>query len=278
MPSSRPVANDRRRTRAGLQVDRERREPPEQPEPDRERLPVPPPGVAAELGHHRQRERGVADEDDEQHPRPVHRPDELEPDDEHEPDHRRPAAEALRVLRRVPAADPERAGGSRADVVERRERVEPVPDRVEERRDDRDSDPAVDPQEERLDVAGALSADDPLGDDPGPADQPDRAQPVAEPRGRHLARTGRGHRLRADVREHHERERQRDRQRRPGNVDRERQPRLVRDVERVRGDGGRCGKRSGYEPARDGPGEAGARGRPADHGVLPDPERRRVSQ
>ena len=53
---------------------RERREPVQQPEPHREGLAVPAPRVAPELGHHRQRERGVADEDDEQRARIRRRP------------------------------------------------------------------------------------------------------------------------------------------------------------------------------------------------------------
>ena len=55
-----------------------------------------PPGVAPELGHHRERERGVADQHDEQRPRaaPVRRARARRTNDE--ADHRRPAAERRR--------------------------------------------------------------------------------------------------------------------------------------------------------------------------------------
>ena len=93
---------------------------------------------------------------------------------------------APRQLRDVPAADaepPERPG---EDVVDRRERVDPLPDRREQRRQHRDPDPAVDPQEQRRDGRLRRAAGDALGDDPDPADQADDAQR------RSAARPGRG--------------------------------------------------------------------------------------
>ena len=65
--------------------------------------------------------------------------------------------------------DAEPPEDGRTEVVERRERVEEVPGRPDERRDDGQADPAVDPQEQRRDVARGRTADDALGDDPEPA-------------------------------------------------------------------------------------------------------------
>ena len=145
------------------------------------------PLVAPELGHHREREGRVADEDDEErggsgldH--------ELQPDEEGEPDDRRPAAEARRVVGGLPAPDVQPAQERGAQVVEGRERVEEVPGRPDDGGDDGQPDPAVDPQEERRDVAVARPAGDPLGDDPGPADEPDGAEPVPKPRRRQRPR------------------------------------------------------------------------------------------
>ncbi len=203
-----------------------RGEPAEQPEPDAERLAVRPPGIAAELGHHRQRERGVADQDDEQGARPAAVADELEPDEEQQPDDRRPAAEGARVLGDRPTRDTDATGDGRADVVDRRERVEPVPDRTDERGQEREPDPAVDPQEERRHIAGAGAARDPLGDDPGPADQADGAEEVAQRGGRDPAR-GRDRRLRPDIGDEEERERQPHGDPGSREVDDQRQPALV---------------------------------------------------
>ena len=85
---------------------RQRRQPPEQPEPDTEGLPVRPPRVAPELRHHRQGERGVADEDDEKEAR-AGLADELEPDEEDQAEDRRPPAEPARILGGVPAGNAE---------------------------------------------------------------------------------------------------------------------------------------------------------------------------
>ena len=136
------------------------------------------PFVAAELGHHRQGERGVADEHDEQGRR-TRLVDEFEPDEAQEPDRRRPPTETGRVVGRRPALHAETGQDRGADVMERRERVEEVPDRAEDRAHDRHPDPAIDPQEEGRDVAVARAAGDPLGDDPAPSDQADRPQPEA---------------------------------------------------------------------------------------------------
>ena len=162
---------------AALLVDQpEPGEPAEEPEPDREGLASRAPLVAPELGHHRERVGGVPDEDHEQQGRArLH--DELQPDEDGEPDRARPASEPLRVVGRCPALDV----GSRQDpgrhVVDRRERVEEVPGRADDRADDGQADPAVVPQEEGRDLPVARPAGDPLADDPQPADQPDDAQP-----------------------------------------------------------------------------------------------------
>ena len=153
----------------------------EGPEPDREGLAVRPPFVAPELGHHRQGQRGVPDQHDEQR-RGAGEDDELEPDVEREADDGRPATETLGVVGDRPALDTEPAQDPGADVVEGRERIEEVPGRSDQRADDRQSDPAVDPQEERRDVSVARVPGDPLGDDPDPADQSQRPQRVAQPR------------------------------------------------------------------------------------------------
>ena len=98
---------------------REQREPADEPEPHPERLAVRAPGVAAELGHHRQGQRRIADERDEQRPTDCPLEDELEPDDEHKSDESRPVAEPLRILRRVPALETDATKDPGADVVER---------------------------------------------------------------------------------------------------------------------------------------------------------------
>ncbi len=140
---------------------------------------------------------------------------------------------AGRVVGEVPRLDPEAADDPGHQVVERRERVEEVPDRPDEGRQHGDADPAVDPQEQRRHVADALAADDALGDDPGPADEPDRAQ--AEPDGgrRQMAGVGQVRALGADVADEDEDERQRDGRRGPDEVDGQRQTARVGGVEGV---------------------------------------------
>ena len=64
--SSRPLPKERRCDAPVLVDQRQWASRPSSPEPDRERLAVRAPFVAPELGHHRQRQRGVADEHDEQ--------------------------------------------------------------------------------------------------------------------------------------------------------------------------------------------------------------------
>ena len=79
-----------------------RREPTEEPEPHRERLAVRAPRVASELGHHREGERGVADEDDEQGRRAA------------AGDRRAPARRtAANAIDRRPAPEPRRVVGGR---------------------------------------------------------------------------------------------------------------------------------------------------------------------
>ncbi len=243
-------------------------QPPEEPEPDREGLAVRAPRVATELGHHREREHGVADEDHEQRRRPAAGVDELEPDERDEPDGRRPAAEPFRIGGRRPGADAEPAQQPGAQVVERRERVEEVPRRPDERGDEGQPDPAVDPQEERRDRAVAGVAEDALGDDPRDGDEADDPQDDPDDRRRQVARAGRSRRRRPDVARQHEQEREPDRDGGPGQVDRQREPARVRRVELVaedrrRGDDGRDG-----DPA-DGRREPGSQApeAPADHGA-----------
>ena len=87
-------------------------EPAEGPEPDRERLAVGAPFVATELGHHRQREGGVADDHDEQRGRTGH-DDELQPDEEREARDRRPAPERAPESRRWPSPGRAARAGAR---------------------------------------------------------------------------------------------------------------------------------------------------------------------
>ncbi len=133
----------------------------QQPEPDREHLGIRPPGIAPELGHHGQREGGVADEDHEEDAGSA-LDDELEPHDDQEPDRRRPRREPGRVLGHVPRADAEPMHDRGTEVMERRERIEELPDRPDERRQQRDAHPAVDPQDEGRDLGVGRAAEDPL--------------------------------------------------------------------------------------------------------------------
>ena len=116
-----------------------------------------------------------------------------------EPDCGRPLRKAFRVLGRLPWRDAEPVHDPRADVVQRRERAEPLPDREEQRGNQRDADPPVHPQEERRHVGRARPADDALGHDPRPGEQADRAQPVSEPGRRQSGRPFLGGQLDADV-------------------------------------------------------------------------------
>ena len=140
-------------------------------------------GVAPELGHHRQREGGVPDGHDEQRWRSRRRPTTSSSQmKDGEPDRRRPAAQRFRVLGGVPATDAEAAEGRRTQVMQGRERVQPMPDRPEERGQDRDADPAIDPQEQGRDVPRARSASNALGHDPCPPKETDRPEPRRMPR------------------------------------------------------------------------------------------------
>ena len=163
--------------------------------------------------------------------------DELEPDEEREADRGRPAPEPFWVIGDRPATDPQPAQHRGPDVVQRRERVEEVPGRSDQRAHDRHPDPAVDPQEERGDVRVARVAGDPLGDDPDPAKQADPTERVAEPRRRQRPLSIEHGRCRSHVPDDDEDERQGDRRGGPDQVDRQRQPTRVRRVERMRGDG-----------------------------------------
>ncbi len=209
-----------------------RREPPEQPEPHAEGLPIGPPGVAPELGHHREGEGGVPYEHDEQGPRAPAVADELEPDEEQEPDDRRPAAQPARGVGDRPAAQAEPGGHAGSEIVDRRERVEDVPDRSDERGQERQTDPPVDPQEQSRHVSRAGSAGDALGDDPDPANQADGTEDEPQ-RGGHGAAEGRDRRFRSDVGDQEERERQPDRDRRSREIDDQRQAALIRVREAV---------------------------------------------
>ena len=149
--SSRPLANGRRRTTRSSCVPGRgptpSRQPAEQPEPDREHLALRPPPVAPELGHHRQRERGVADEHDEQRRVAGDRTSSSQTKNAR-PD-TAGQAQAVRQLARGPATEPDAPASARAMSNERGERVEEVPHGPEDRGHDRDPHPAVDPQEQR---------------------------------------------------------------------------------------------------------------------------------
>ncbi len=135
-----------------------------------------------------------------------------------------------------------------ADVVEGRERIDEVPGWSDERADDRQPDPAVDPQEERRDGGLRGPAGDALGDDPEPADDAEDAQPDADagPGGDGPDRQLRA--VRADVANEHEHERQGDGRRGAGQVDSEGQPARVGRVEGVREH--RSRQQQGEQPCR----------------------------
>jgi len=177
--------------------ERERRQSPDQPEPDREDLAVAAPWLAAELGHRDQGDHRVADEDDpETLAAPGRRDRQLEPDHDTEADDGRPAAHPVRVRCRSTARQPEPGHPAGGQAVERAEWVKPRPDRTDERRGQGKTDPAVRPQEERRDIALGVSAeDDRLDDDPGPGEEADdRDRPTNEPGNadRPVRRHGRG--------------------------------------------------------------------------------------
>ena len=156
---------------------------------------------------------------------------------------------------------PEPAHDPRPDVVQRRERVDPVPDREEQRGNERDADPPVHPQEERRHVGRAGTAGDALGHDPRPGEQADRAQPIAEPGGRQSGWPLLGGQLDADVTQDDERERQGDRDGRAGQVDRERQPAGIRGIQLVaERDAGQ------QDRERDAPDRGAGEDETADHG------------
>ena len=220
----------------------------EEPEPDAEHVALRAPFVAPELGHHRQAQDGVADDDDEQHARPGIE-DELEPDHDDEADRGRPAPERGRVLGQLPRSDAQPGDDPGQGVMDGRERVEEVPDRPDDGRQHGQQDPAVDPQEERRHVAGALAADDALGDDPGPADDAERARsPMRIDRRRQMAGRGQVRAVRADVADEDEQERQRDRRRGAGHVHGQGQAARVRRVEGVGEDRG--GQEQGEQARR----------------------------
>ena len=150
-----------------------------------------------------------------------------------EPDGGRPATQARRVHGRLPACQADSAEERGTQIVERRERVQELPDRPDHSRDDRHANPAVDPQEECRDAAVARPAGDPLGHDPGPADQADEAKPIPDWRPRHGAGSMRCRRGRPDVADDHEDERERNGRRGTHEVDGQRQPALVRRVQGV---------------------------------------------
>ena len=74
--------------------DRQRREAPEEAEPDAEDLAVLAPGPPPVLGHHREREDGVASDDQGERPRARPHRHDLQPDDGAKADGRRPATES----------------------------------------------------------------------------------------------------------------------------------------------------------------------------------------
>ena len=231
------VAAGRSRCDVGGGHDPVRGEPVQRSEPDRERLAMSAPRVPTELGHQRQREHGVRGEHDGER-RAARERHELEPDEEGEPGDGRPDPQERRELTRLPAPDPEPAEHPGRDVVERGERVQPLPDRHEQRGHHRDADPAVHPQEQRRDGAIGRSAGDPLGHDPDPAEKADRPEQDAE-RGRDadIARVHRGGGAHVPGEDEHEREG--DRRGRPDEVHGQRERALVGGRQRVRRDDGR---------------------------------------
>ena len=106
---------------------------------------------------------------------------ELQPDDDDEADDRRPAAKALRKRRRLAAPDAQTLADTGEDLVDCRKRVEPRPDGAQQRAEQGQPDPAIDPQEERRNVAVAVTAEERLGDDPQPRDEAHGLQSVAQP-------------------------------------------------------------------------------------------------
>src|SRR6185503_1324707 len=140
-------------------------------------------------------------------------------------DDRRPPADRRGIVGPGPALEPGPTEDSRSDVMEGRVRIEPMPDGPDERRQEREADPAVDPQEERGDVAGARPARDTLSDDPQPAEEPDAAHEIAEP-GRRPATLADCRWIRTDVGDQDECERQADGDRRSREVDDQRQAAL----------------------------------------------------
>ena len=145
----------------------------EEAEPDREHLTVGAPRVPTELGHAGERDERVG-QDDQAHVGASE--GELEPHEHGEADDRRPRREPRWIRRRAPAPDAQTPQDPGADVVEGRERVEPLPDRDQQRAHDGEADPAVDPGEERAHLGARRPAHEELGDDPGPADQAQRSQ------------------------------------------------------------------------------------------------------
>ena len=124
---------------AGRHADR--RQPVEGAEPDRERLAARAPGVAAELGHQREREDRVPGEDDGQG---------WTPGTATSSSQTKNGNPATAGQRRSPSGSgdgaqpwtPMRPQHPGAHVVEGRERVEPLPDREDQRRDERDARPS----------------------------------------------------------------------------------------------------------------------------------------
>ena len=231
--SSRPLPNGRRMD-PPLLVD----QPPvgeaaEQAEPDREGLAVRPPFVAPELGHHRQGQRRVPDEHDEQR-RGAGEDDELEPDEEREAD-RRPASDRDAPGSRRSPSPGRRAGPAPgADVMERRERIEEVPRRSDQRADRSPARPSRRP-------TGRASRRPRRSCSPAIPWAMIQTQPIRPERPQRVAQPGRRQRTlgsqvggrRPHVADDHEDERQGDGRRGPDQVDRQRQPARVGRVERV---------------------------------------------
>ena len=266
----RPAAHD---PRLGRSDERERGDPAEQPEPDREDLPVGPPGVAAVLGHPDERDRGVGGEPGDERPPPgASRHDELEPDDRGEAGDGRPATQARRVRRRRPAAEPQPTQERGTGVVQGAERVEPRPGGSDERRHEGEADPPVRPQEQARDVGLARPAHEALGEEPG-----DRHQ-AEDPEGRtQEARNGAhavlGRSEGRDVAQEDDGEREGDGRGRPGEVDGQRDRRLERARQLVAKGGSGEGEQDGScrpgrtEQARDRDGDGRGHGDGPAHGA-----------
>ena len=156
------------------------RQPPQQAEPDAEDLARPAPPFLAVPGHAAQRQQRVADHDRSQLPTTPDAAHQLQPDEEDQQHDRRPGVRMAMPRcpsREVKPASPE---ADRQDVVQGAERIEPRPDRSQQRADQRQAHPAEDPQHQRSDLRVAIPTGDGLQHHPSPRHQAQQAQRPAQ--------------------------------------------------------------------------------------------------